>query len=163
MAIIYETENFLVQSAEFPLVDRNDGGHITIDPRFKVSARQELSPRQAIELMRLTMVAGAAMTHVMNQHGVDIGRINYQDNGNWSVFKSEGPQLHYHLYGRAKTAVHQKYGQALYMPHKDDHPEYYATFQKLTADDEASIKQRMIEEFALPKYSDEAWGLNKIK
>src|SRR5689334_1279270 len=100
MAIIFESLNFIVQSAEFPLVDRNDGGHITIDPKFKVSNRQDLTSREAIELMRLTMIVGEAMTIVMNRHGVDIGRINYQDNGNWSVFTPEGPQLHYHLYGR---------------------------------------------------------------
>jgi len=161
MAIIFETENFLVQSAESPLVDRRDGGHITIDPKFKIAARQDLTPQQAIELMRLTIVAGEAMTYVMNQHGVDIGRINYQDNGNWSVFKPEGPQLHYHLYGRAKSATQQKYGQTLYMPHKDEHPEYYAQLQKLTVDDETYIRARMTEQFKRSKYSDESWGLKR--
>jgi hypothetical protein len=32
--------------------------------------------------MRLTMVVGEAMIKVMNDHGVDIVKINYQDNGN---------------------------------------------------------------------------------
>ena len=93
MAVIYETESFIVSSAETPLVDRNDGGHIIIEPRIKISTRQDLTPKQAIELMRLTIVVGEAMEKIMNQNGVDIGRINYQDNGNWSVFKPQGPHL----------------------------------------------------------------------
>ena len=159
MALIYESQNFMVQSAEFPLVDRNDGGHVTIDPKFKISARQELSPKQAIELMRLTIIAGEAMTEVLTQHGIDIGRINYQDNGNWAVFKPEGPQLHYHLYGRAKSAVHQKYGQTLHMPHKDEHPEYYKTLKKLSQEDVEDIGKKITELLSQAKYSDEAWGL----
>lgn len=162
MALIYESQNFIVQSAEFPLVDRNDGGHITIDPKFKISTRQELSPKQAIELMRLTIVTGEAMTRVLIEHGVDIGRLNYQDNGNWAVFNPEGPQLHYHLYGRAKSAVHQKYGQTLHMPHKDENPEYYKTLKKLSEADVEDIRKSMTELLSLPKYSEEAWGLDKI-
>ena len=86
MAEIYQTKNFIVESAEAPHVTRADGGHIRILPKEKVSDRTKLSPQLAIELMRLTMVAGEAMTTVMNKRGVDIGRINYQDNGNWTVF-----------------------------------------------------------------------------
>ncbi|NCB21134.1 MAG: hypothetical protein EOM88_04455 [Clostridia bacterium] len=42
--------------------------------------RQALEPKLAIELMRLTIVAGEAMTTAMNRRGVDIGRINYYNN-----------------------------------------------------------------------------------
>ena len=159
MAIIYESENFIVQSAEYPLVDRDDGGHITIDPKFEISTRQELSPKQAIELMRLTIIAGEAMTSVMIRHGVDIGRINYQDNGNWSVFKQGGPQLHYHLYGRAKNAVYQKYGQTLYMPHKDEDPAYYEGFKALTKEDVEGIAEEINRLLNQNKYSEQMWGL----
>jgi diadenosine tetraphosphate (Ap4A) HIT family hydrolase len=159
MAMIFETEDFMVQSAEFPLVDRKDGGHITIDPRFKISTRQELTPRQAIGLMRLTMIVGEAMATVMNNHGVDIGRINYQDNGNWSVFKPEGPQLHYHLYGRAKNAKIQKYGQTLYMPHKEEAPDFYKAYEKLTDQDIAAIREEIKTLMTLEKYTDQSWSL----
>lgn len=159
MALIYETKHYLVQSADYPLVDRNDGGHITIDPKFKVSTRQELTPKQAIELMRLTIVVGAAMDKVMNQQGVNVGRINYQDNGNWSVFKSEGPLLHYHLYGRAKSAVHQPYGQTLYMPHKEENPAFYEQFQALTAEDVAAMQEEIISLFRQERFTDDAWSL----
>ncbi len=159
MAIIYETENFLVQSAEAPLIDRNDGGHITIDPKFPVSTRQQLTSQQAIELIRLTMVAGEAMMTVMNKHGVAIGRINYQDNGNWAVFKPEGPQLHYHIYGRAKSAVRQPYGQTLHFPHKDDFPELYKDLKSLTAADVEAIKEEIGRLLKEEKYAELAWRM----
>ncbi len=93
--------------------------------------------------MRLTIVAGQAMTKVMNEHGVDIGQINYQENGNWQVFKPEGPLLHIHLYGRAKSAKIQKYGQAWYFPHINEKPEYYENFKPLNEDDIKNIRTKI--------------------
>ena len=140
MALIYEAANFLVESVEQPHIDRDDGGHIIIYPKIKVCDRQDLSWEFAAELMKLTIIVGQAMTTVMNHHGVDIGRINYQDNGNWSVFNIDGPFLHIHLYGRAKSAKIQKYGQACFFPHIDENPEYYENFKPLNSDDVKSIK-----------------------
>lgn len=77
------------------------------------------------------MVVGEAMIKVMNDHGVDIVKINYQDNGNWSVFKSGGPYLHIHLHGRAKRAKVHRYGQACWFPHREEEPEYYNDFNPL--------------------------------
>jgi hypothetical protein len=159
MARIYTSENFTVDAEDHPLIDRDDGGHVTITPVMRISNRQQLSPRQAIELVRLTIVTGEAMETVMNKHGVDVGRINYQDNGNWSVFKPEGPLLHIHLYGRAKSAHYQRYGQACYFPHKDENPEYYKPFRPLTAIDIEAISDEMIFLLKQVKFSDEQWRL----
>ena len=161
MAKIYETRNFIVEAVEKPHIDRNDGGHIKIYPIVKVVDRQQLSPKQAIELIRLTVVVGQAMTKVMNEHGVDIGRINYQDNGNWSVFKPEGPYLHIHLYGRAKSAKIQKYGQACYFPHREENPDYYKNFKPLTKEDVNDIRIEIEKLFKEEKFSDFGWGLTK--
>ncbi len=109
--------------------------------------------------MRLTIVVGQAMTKVMNEHGVNIGRINYQDNGNWAVFKPEGPCLHIHLYGRAKNAKIQKYGQACYLPHIKENPEFYENLKPLTEDDVKGIKTKIEQLFKTEKFSDSAWGL----
>jgi hypothetical protein len=100
------------------------------------------------------------MTTVMNRHGVDIGRINYQDNGNWSVFAPEGPVLHVHLYGRAKSAKVQKYGQATFFPHRNDNPEFYARCNPLTAEDVKEIRNEIMRLLDDEKHSDEAWGLS---
>jgi len=72
MVKIYESDNFIVEAPDKPHVDRGDGGHIKIYPKIRLVDRCELSPKQAIELMRLTIISGQAMTKVMNEHGVDI-------------------------------------------------------------------------------------------
>ena len=96
----------------------------------------------------------------MNEHGVDIGRINYQDNGNWSVFKSEGPYLHIHLFGRAKSAKIQKYGDACYFPHKEEKPELWRNLKPLTKEDVRGIKAEMKKLIKKRKYSDSEWFNN---
>jgi hypothetical protein len=85
MSLIYETTDFIVEAPVRPLVTRADGGHITITPKIRLADRSQLSPRLAIELMYLTMLIGEAMTAGLISRGIDIGRINYQDNGNWGV------------------------------------------------------------------------------
>lgn len=159
MAIIYESENFIVEAVEKPHVDRDDGGHIKIYPKVRLLDRQQLSPKHAIELMRLTIVVGQAMTKIMNEHSVDIGRINYQDNGNWTVFKPKGSYLHIHLYGRAKSAKTHKYGQACFLPHREEKPEYYENFKPFNEDDVKDIKTEIERLLNEEKFSDSEWGL----
>jgi diadenosine tetraphosphate (Ap4A) HIT family hydrolase len=159
MSLIYESSSFLVDAPDKPLVDRYDGGHIIITPKVAVRDRQELEPAQAIELMRLTMITGDAMSTIMNQHRVDIGRINYQDNGNWSVFNPGGPHLHIHIYGRARQAKIQRFGQALFFPHRDEFPEYYATLQPLNIGDVIAIGEKIVALLTIEKYKDTSWRL----
>ncbi len=160
MVVIYESNNFIVEAVEKPHVDRDDGGHIMIRPRIRISDRQQLSTKQAIELMRLTIVAGQAMTTVMNQHGVDIGRINYQDNGNWSVFKPEGPYFHIHLYGRAKSAKVNKYGDAIFQGHREENKKHYERFKPLNSADVKGINKEILRLLKEKKFSDSEWGLS---
>ena len=155
MVIIFETENFIVEAVEKPHITRTDGGHIKIYPKVKKVDRTELTPKEAIELMRLTMIVGEAMAKGMNNRGVDIGRINYQDNGNWSVFKPEGPYLHIHLYGRAKSAKIQKYGDAVYLPQRETG--FYDKFEPLNDGDIAEIKKQIEEISKQEKYQDSNW------
>lgn len=162
MSLIYETQNFIVEAPDRPHIDRNDGGHIRIYPKIKVVNIQELSPKLAIELTRLVSIVGEAMMIVMNNHGVDIARINYQDNGNWSVFNPEGPYLHIHLYGRAKSAITQKFGQSLNFPHIEEHPEFYKNFRSLTVEDTSGLKIEIEKLLAEEKYSDSNWGLDNL-
>jgi diadenosine tetraphosphate (Ap4A) HIT family hydrolase len=147
MAIIYETENFLLESHETPEIDRLEGGHMKISPKVPVEDRACLTQRQAIELMRLTIASGEALKAAMAEIGVDIGRINYQDNGNWK------PSLHVHLYGRAKTAVLQPYGEPFIPGHKD-------TYAALNEDDIRRIHDALTRLFNDGRYSDASWGLS---
>ena len=159
MTLIYETEDFLVEAPKKPHVTRADGGHIKIKPKVRYVDRQALSPKQAVELMRLTMVVGEAMTTVLNRKGLDIGRLNYQDNGNWSVFKPEGPYLHVHLYGRSKSAKIQKYGDALHFPHRDTG--FYDGYEPLNEDDVKQIRNEIIKLLEQKKYKNENWQVEQ--
>lgn len=159
MAPIFETKNFVVEAPEKTHIDRNDGGRIKITPKIRVVDRQHLSPSLAVELMRLTTVVGEAMTTVMNKQGVDIGRINYQDNGNWGVFKPEGPYLHYNIYGRAKSAKIQKYGEACYFPSRETNPEFYNKLKPLNEKDISEIRKEIERLLKLKKYSSAVWKI----
>ncbi len=67
MAIIYETDNFTIESADRPFVDRSEGGHVRIWPKEKVRDRTKLSPVLAIEYMKLSMIVGEAMLTAMKR------------------------------------------------------------------------------------------------
>jgi hypothetical protein len=97
------------------------------------------------------------MAKGMNNRGVDIGRINYQDNGNWSVFKPEGPYLHIHLYGRAKSAKIQKYGDATNFPQRETG--FYDENEPLNDSDIAEIKKQIEEISKQEKYQDSNWNV----
>ncbi len=149
--LIYETENFSIIAAEHPHIDRLDGGHVKIVPKVRVRDRTQLSLELANELMKLTMVAGEAMTLGLKKRGIDIGRINYQDNGNWRVFDPNGPYLHIHLYGRAISASTQKYGDAIHLPHRESG--FYDNIAPLDSEDVEAIRNEIERIMKTPKFS----------
>ena len=146
MAEIFRTKNFILESHENPEIDREDGGHIKISPVVDVSDRTQLSPVQAIELIRFTIVAGLAFSKVMDNLGITLGRINYQENGNWK------PHLHIHLYGRALNAKYQKYGDPVIPGHKE-------IYKPLTESDCKMIKKEVEKIFKQGKFSDNNWHI----
>jgi diadenosine tetraphosphate (Ap4A) HIT family hydrolase len=148
--IVLEAEYFTVEVPSSPHVDRLDGGHLVIYLREKVKDRTQLFPAQAIELMKLTMIVGEAMEKGLNRRGIDVVRINYQDNGNWGFHNPDGPFLHMHLYGRARSAKIQKHGEALYLPREE--VSFYAGVQPLDAADVAEIRGEIDRLMATEKY-----------
>ncbi|HSA83894.1 MAG TPA: HIT domain-containing protein [Patescibacteria group bacterium] len=146
MALIYETPHFIIESAEQPFVSREEGGHIRIMPKVKVEDRTKLSPELAKELMKFSMIVGEAMKVGMEKCGVELGRINYQDMGNW------GPTLHLHIFGRAKTAIKQKFGEAVSLPKRDTG--FYDTFKPLDEKDRSIIKQEIEKLVETEKYKN---------
>ena len=152
MAIIYETQNFIIKSAEPPhvYVSREEGGHIQIKPKAHFADRTKLTPSLAIEYMKLSMVAGEAMKVALVKRGIDVGLINYQDMGNWTVFKPEGPNLHMHVFGRAVDAVVQRYGDAVFLPHLETG--FYEKFEPLNDADIFELKTEILRILNTEKY-----------
>lgn len=156
--MIYETENFAVAVPKVPHIPRRDGGHIWIRAKEKyVESRTDLEPKLAIEVMRLTMLVGEAMQKAMKNRGINIERINYQENGNWAYQKKEKPAFHIHLYGRTKESVTQKWGEALVFPNKSTG--FYNNFEPFGKEDiQEIIKEIKIMEKE-EKYSNKNWGI----
>lgn len=148
--IIFETENFRVEVPERPFVDREDGGHLRIMSKFNVKDRTELNYAQTVEYALLSEVVGKALELAMTANGIEIGNINWQEMGNWSVFKPEGITLHMHVFGRAKGAKVQKYGEAVQLPFRDTG--FYDNFKKLDQNEVNSVKQRITELVKTEKY-----------
>ena len=134
---------------ERPHVARGDGGHLIINPKLPVEDRTRLSREQAIELVKLTMVAGEAMKTVLTRRGVEIGRINYQDNGNWRH------ELHVHLYGRARDAKLQPYGHFLQLPPtREAFTKAMGDLEPLSAEDCSALRVDIERLLATEKYRD---------
>jgi len=149
--VIFETKNFLVDVPARPLVDRADGGHIRILSKIKVKDRTELNLEQSIEYQLLSEVTGRDLELAMSENGVEIGNINWQEMGNWSVFKPEGITLHMHIFGRAKNATTQKYGEAVKLPFKESG--FYDTFTMLNESEVNSLKRHIQELLEIEKYT----------
>ena len=149
MALIFEAVHFDIIAPVHPHVARGDGAHIVINPRHAVEDRTHLTREQAIELVKLTMVAGEAMKTVLTRHGIDIGRINYQDNGNWRA------ELHVHLYGRAQGATLQPFGHALaFPPTREAFRKEMGKLEALREDDIVELRAEIARLLASGKYRD---------
>ncbi|MEI6850554.1 MAG: hypothetical protein WCK26_01140 [Candidatus Saccharibacteria bacterium] len=155
--LIFESENFLLNSVEKPHITRTDGGHIKITPKHHFADRSKLSPKLAVEMAWITMLSGEAMKNGLIKRGIDIGLVNYQDMKNWGVFKPEGPYLHIHLYGRAKDAIIQKYGNSMELPQRETG--FYDKFEPLNDGDIEIIKQEISELLLDDKYQKINWHM----
>ena len=154
--IIYKTKNFVAYVSNKVHISREDGGHIRIKAKEKYFAnRLELSPKEAIEVMRLTMLISEAMIKGMKNRGINIERINYQDNGNWAYLKGDKPMFHIHLYGRTRESKVQKWGEALKFPNPDD--SFYDNFKPLNDEDIKEIQTQIAQLENTEKYKLENW------
>ena len=156
MAQIYETENFIVESPEQPFLPRTDGGHVRIRIKDKtITDRTKLDSEVAIELMRLSMIVGEAFETAMNNRGIPVVKINYQDMGNWAYKTGDKPYLHYHIFGRASNAVKQPWPESVYLP--DRGTGFYEGFEPLNEDDIKEIQKQIEVVETKEKYKENNW------
>ncbi len=154
----YETRNFGVFVPKKSHVSREEGGHLCImyKGQHKCSSRLDLTPSEAKELTRLSMLVGEAMLRGMKKRGVSIAHINYQENGNWPFLHHEKPVLHLHLYGRTSDSLQQRWGEALYFP--DPETSFYDHITPLDHDDVLEIMSELKKLEFTSKYAPEKWA-----
>ena len=156
--IIYETKNFIVCIPKMPHIPRKDGGHIWIRAKKnKFCSRLDLNPKEATEVMRLTMLISEAMINGMKNRNISIEKINYQENGNWAYRKGKNPVFHIHLYGRTINSKTQTFGEALVFPNKDTG--FYDKFESFNFDDIREIKKQISVLENNEKYNPKNWNL----
>lgn len=148
--VICETKSFDVEVPIKPFVSREDGGHLRVMSKTKVKDRTSLSLDQTIEYALVSEVVGKALELAMTRRGIEVGNVNWQEMGNWSVFKPEGITLHMHIFGRAKDAKAQKYGEAVQLPFRETG--FYDNFKPLSRDDLKAIKAEMTKLLQEDKY-----------
>ena len=103
------------------------------------------------------MLIGQAMIDGMKNRGVIIGRINFQDNGNWAYLKGLKPTFHIHLYGRTENSTVQTWGEALKFPNPDT--DFYDNMIPFDDDDIEEIKKAITYLEKQDKYKCENWNL----
>lgn len=158
MAKIHETKNFIVESHEQPFLPRTDGGHIRIKIKDKsITDRTKIEPKVAIEFMRLSIIVGEALEKAMNNRGIPVVKINYQDMGNWAYKTGEKPYLHYHIFGRASSAIKQPWPESMYLP--DRSTGFYEGFEALNSGDIYEIQKQIEILEKKDKYQLNNWGL----
>ncbi len=156
--LIYETANFKLQVPYKPHVSRLEGGHVYIKKKNMPPENvYELQPKELIELMRFTVLAGEAYKKAMNVRGIKVKRLNFQDNGNWAYLRGEEPVTHLHIYGRTEYSDKQKWGEALYFPNQ--FTEYYNDIEPINIDDIKEIRNQIDLLEKTEKYKLTNWNL----
>lgn len=150
MLTIFETEDFTVKAPDKPHHSRANGGHIIMAPKHSAAHLYELEPGVAKDMTILSMLVSEAATKVLRGQGIDIVRVNYQDNGNWAYKKAKPtPYVHLHLYFRSRNEKHpdndprfQPFPDALTLPPYESG--YFDKFEPLTEEDCRLIKDECL-------------------
>lgn len=163
MALIFETDKFMVVAHDQPHHDRDNGGHLKIFPKTHYRTRIEMPMDEYLAMMSLVKIAGEAVIKIMREKGIDVVRINYQDNGNWSYFPEvkKDPLIHVHLYVRSNNEKHptnderfRAFPEALNFPYKGSNPEYYVSFKPYSAQDCREIGEEIGRLLKTDKYME---------
>ena len=132
--LVYEDKYFQVISPEFPLNCRDDGGHLILTKKVKVTDRSDMTYQEAIDFIRILMAVGKAMYEVLG-----IERMNYEDLGNWGIDDPGGAKMHLHFFGRSREQIHQIRGHHMFLYPKG-HKIYEGHLKAFSDDDVGKLR-----------------------
>lgn len=114
MTLIYETENFKLESVDKPFVDRYEGAHVQISQRSK-TADTKLTKALKDELEGFKKLVVTALKLGRKKRGVELSKIEFSDEG------KKTSKLPVQIYCRTRSSKMQKYSEPIITKHK---PEY---------------------------------------
>ena len=142
--ILYEGKHHSLFFPAVPMVYREDGGHVILLPKRHVTDVSFFTNEEAHEYMVFYMAAGKLMYDIVPTFGIDLGRVNYHDNGNLEADKKIGAHQHLHFYGRARSARHQKWKDNLVFPSFDPQNSYFKSATSFTESEKNILREKFI-------------------
>ena len=139
--VIYKGAGGSVVLPKTVFLDREDGGHLIINPPKTVWERSELPALDLAHWGFLVAAIGRAMIDVLPQ--LEGGCVNYFEAGNWALNDRAPPRgpkrapdyrrVHMHVFGRSRTANHPswRWGEAPRLPDYKDRKHWAAEFAPL--------------------------------
>src|SRR5256885_11480869 len=110
--VIYKGAGGTLLVPKSVFLDREDGGHLIVNPPRKVWERSELSAPELVQWSFLVAAAGRAMIDALPQ--LEGGCCNYFEAGNWALNPAAPPRgakrapahrrVHMHIFGRSRAA-----------------------------------------------------------
>ena len=140
--VLYKGPGGTVVRPKMVFVDRQDGGHLIINPPRDVWEQSELTAMELAHWCFLVGAIGRAMIDVLAQ--LEGGCVNYFEAGNWALNDAAPPKgkkkrapdyrrVHMHVFGRSPSAKHPswRWGEAPRLPDYKDRKTWAAGFVPL--------------------------------
>lgn len=160
--ILFSCEGGTVTLPGMPLNNRQDGGHLLVNPPREVWERSELTLVELTNWSILVAATGRSMLEELPQ--LAGGCINYWEAGNWALndlaipLGTKNPQdhrrVHLHVFGRSRTASHRdwQWGESPRFPKFVDSKDWSSQFDCLDHDECTAIRAR-IEALLVQQYA----------
>lgn len=151
--VLLNCEGGTVTLPAAPLNDRQDGGHLLVNPPREVWERSALTPAELVNWSLLVAATGQAMLETLPQ--LQGGCLNYWEAGNWALNEQAVPagpkrpldhrKVHLHVFGRSRTARHQdwQWGESPSFPRFAASKQWSSQFARLDGEECAAIRMRI--------------------
>jgi diadenosine tetraphosphate (Ap4A) HIT family hydrolase len=135
------------------LCDRQDGGHLIVNPPRPVWERSLLTPQELMHWSFLVAATGRAMLETLPV--LQGGCLNYWEAGNWALNDQATPtgpknpsqhrRVHLHVFGRSPSAkdTDWRWGESPKFPDFSDAATWACRFAPLTAGECQAITDRV--------------------
>jgi diadenosine tetraphosphate (Ap4A) HIT family hydrolase len=141
-SVLYKGPGGNVVLPKMVFLDRQDGGHLIVNPPRHVWEQSELTAMELAHWCFLVGAIGRAMIDVLPQ--LDGGCVNYFEAGNWALNDAAPPKgkkkrapdyrrVHMHVFGRSPHAKHAswRWGEAPRLPDYQERKTWGAGFAPL--------------------------------